>query len=198
MNYVDILRVFEEIYDVETYAVMKYLISLLFLSMFFVCEAQKNIGQYKASNGITYQEGDTIKLSRGSAPNGDFLYIQAGSLGMSMNSDRENLTRSFSGSNAVVKKVMSYRHNGADIVYLVVGVGLVTHYWLFIENAIATCEIPPCGNSSSAGTVQAPDKYDQLKKAKELLDQGILTRTSMKRKKQNFFPNNLIGNTRNY
>ncbi|WP_026632820.1 SHOCT domain-containing protein [Dyadobacter alkalitolerans] len=42
-----------------------------------------------------------------------------------------------------------------------------------IENAIATCEIENCKGESSVHAKS--DKYDQLKKLKDLHDKGILS-----------------------
>ena len=56
---------------------MKYCLLLLLSFSSSIAFAQR-LDEYKATNGITYHEGDTVRLGRGSAPNGDFLYLQMG------------------------------------------------------------------------------------------------------------------------
>lgn len=70
---------------------------------------QKTIDRYTASNGITYKEGDQIKLGRGSATNGDFLYLQMGgwaaiaSYDVNKSSDQNNIGRGYSGTAVTLK-----------------------------------------------------------------------------------------------
>lgn len=59
-------------------------------------------------------------------------------------------------------------------VYFTVGGGNITNYTLDIENAIATCEVENCIEEKNERN-SSVDKYDQLKKLKELFDEGILT-----------------------
>lgn len=159
---------------------MKKLLFILFL-LPLAAFAQDG---YKASNGKTYHVGDTIKLGRGSAPNGYFRYLNEGGWGMMMtyNSNRSesqfNAARSFSGMNVNIKKIKTIKgHAGSVRTYFVVGAGTITNYWLFIEDAIATCEVADCVQPTQQVSAAAvPDKFDQLKKLKDLFDSGALTK----------------------
>ena len=118
-------------------------LTLLFTLIAFTVSAQKTIDSYKASNGVTYQAGDTVKLGRGSAPNGDFLYLQMGGFAAS-GGDADNIPRHYSGLNVIIKRVKMYTFKGAEKVWFVVGGGNIVNYNLYIEDAIATCEIALC------------------------------------------------------
>lgn len=120
---------------------MKHII-LFFLFINVSAYAQTAIPEYTASNGTAYQAGDTVTLGRGSAPNGTFLYVKAMGFGANTtNPEANNLPSDYSGGNAVIKKVNSWKRKGATKIYLVVGVGLMSNYWISIEDAIETCEI---------------------------------------------------------
>jgi hypothetical protein len=121
---------------------MKHILLIMFLTMTLSASAQTNIPEYKASNGITYHAGDTVKLGRGSHPTGSFNYIQVmGITANTQNAEANNLPRDYSSGNAIVKKVASWKRKGATKIYLVVGVGMATNYWISTEDAIATGEI---------------------------------------------------------
>lgn len=149
--------------------------------------AQKKMDGYKASNGKTYHEGDTIKLGIGSSPNGDFRYLQmAGwaaiaSYSSAGGSSQTNIGKRYSGMNVVIKKIQSAKLKGATKVYFTVGGGNITNYQLHIEDAIATCEIADC-----KGAVPASGNSDleRLKKLKELLDAGTITQAEFDKEKQ--------------
>lgn len=144
--------------------------------------------KYKASNGINYQIGDTIKLGRGSAQNGDFNYLQMGgmyntlsALNGKYNDISSSIGRNYSGLNVVLKKIKRYKLKGAESIVFVVGGGNITNYNLMIEDAIATCEIADCIEKVQKVQIvrdtiaPPPSKYDEIKKLKELLDIGAIT-----------------------
>lgn len=164
---------------------MRNIVCTLIFSMVVAAGyAQTNIPEYKASNGVTYKEGDTVKLGRGTAPNGDFRYIQVMGLGMNTyDKDKNNLPRNYSDGNAVIKRVTNWRKKGADKFYVVVGVGLMNNYWIAIEDAIATCEIANCKDKNQPAAA-GPDKYDQLAKLKKLLDDGVITQDEYDKEKK--------------
>ena len=126
----------------------------------FAVQAQKNLGEYKASNGITYKKGDTIKLGHGSMPNGDFKYVEIGgwaSVGeydQKKTSDHNNLNKKYSGLSVVVKKVQSQKWKDTEKVSFIVSGENITNYYLHIEDAIQSCEIADCKKASTA----APEK----------------------------------------
>ncbi|MCO5948066.1 SHOCT domain-containing protein [Mucilaginibacter flavidus] len=162
---------------------MKALLFIILLSP-IVCYGQilgfgKKLNEYKASNGKTYHIGDTIKLGRGSAPNGDFRYIQMGGWALLSNdkgSDSRNTLKSASGRGAFIKKIHSSKAHGFQQVIFAVSLGYGTNFDLFIEDAIATCEIVDCKPVNvNVVNQQSGDNLDKIKKLKSLLDSGAIT-----------------------
>lgn len=133
---------------------------------------------YAASNGVTYNVGDTIKLGRGSDTNGNFAYLTMGGFGSALTAmdgaEPIIVGSALSGMGAVIKKIKTAKLKGQKKIYLIVGAGNISNYNLDIEGAISTCEVADCKGKSESpkGTT---DKYEKLKKLKELLDQGALT-----------------------
>ena len=161
---------------------------LLLLLMPVALMAQSTIEEYKASNSITYHIGDTIKLGRGSTPTGDFAYFQVGGVMTSTSTDlnANNTGRIFSGSNVVIKKIREYNKKGAQKVLFVVGAGTFTNYNLWIEDAIATCEIEDCKKIDIA---EKSDNLDRLIKLKKLLDSGAITQNEYDAEKKKILNN---------
>ena len=62
---------------------MKKIVFAFFVLISISATAQR-VETYTASNGVTYHHSDTIHLGMGSAPNGDFLYLQMGGWGAAM------------------------------------------------------------------------------------------------------------------
>src|SRR5580704_11087624 len=95
-----------------------FILSFLLASCTTLIHAQilglgKKLSEYKATNGKTYQVGDTIKLGQGSAPNGTFRYLQYGGWETffisSDGTDSHNVERQFSGYGAIIKKMHSFK-----------------------------------------------------------------------------------------
>jgi len=148
--------------------------------------------EYKASNNITYHIGDSVILGEGSMPNGNYKYLQMGgwAAGLSYDpkagNDQFNIGRGLSGVPVIIKKIKSGRINGKEIVWFVVDGGNITSYTLNIEGAIYTCEVKLC-NNNIVKTNKIDDinnKYEQLKKLKELYDSGILTKEEFDSEKE--------------
>lgn len=139
-----------------------------------------DIKEYKASNGVTYHVGDTLTLGRGAGTNGNFISLQVGGFNAFMvrshSEDRLNVDKSYNHVIATIKHIKKDLVHGADRYYLVVS---LPHspgsYNLYIEDAIERCEVARC-NAQIAGTPPVLDKFDQLKKLKELLDSGAITK----------------------
>lgn len=150
----------------------------------------QNLTTYKASNGVTYNVGDTIKLGRGSAPNGEFVYLTMGGFGSTLTVLDGSKPIKIGGgiSGAVIKKMKSAKMKGQQKVLFVVGAGNISNYYLDIENAIATCEVADCKDKTSSN--QTTDKYEKLKKLKELLDQGVLTQEEYDKEKKKILEEN--------
>jgi hypothetical protein len=150
----------------------------------------KRLNQYQASNGKTYRVGDTIKLAQGSSPNGTFRYVQYGGWMMFLQSgtseDKNNLERDKSGYGAVIRKMHSFKAHGVDKVVFAVDLGIKSNCDMWIEDAIATCEIVDCNGAKAQTTIvqKADDKFDQLKKLKDLFDGGAITKTEYDEQKK--------------
>jgi hypothetical protein len=160
---------------------MKKIILTIFLSAILFYAFAGDPKEYKASTGVTYHVGDTIKLGRGSATNGDFLWLQMGGWGavMSYNqnkgSDQFNIGKGYSGMNVILKRIKTIKFKGATKTIFVVGGGNITNYDLHIEDAIESCEIAICKMSNATAAAGPADKFDQLKKLKELYNEGVLS-----------------------
>lgn len=158
---------------------MKLIFTFFLAMLVFSTYSQKRLDEYKASNGITYHEGDTIKMGTGSMPNGDYKYLQMGgwaaavSYNSNKGSDQFNIGRGLSGTNIIVKKIHEVKMRGAKKVYFTVVGKNITNYNLLIDDAIESCEITPC-NDSKKQTVQQEDIYDKIAKLKKLLDSGAI------------------------
>lgn len=113
---------------------MKQVVFILLMIGAVTVYAQKNIPEYKASNGTTYHPGDTVRLGMGSGTSGEFLYVASGGLASA------GLSRAYAQKYAVIKKINNVKFKGQDSYYFVVGMGNST-YNLGIENAIASCEV---------------------------------------------------------
>ena len=166
---------------------MKKLLTLLLLFCSITIYGQ-NQKTYSASNGMTYTEGDTIMLGMGSMPNGDFKWLQMGgwAAAMSYNSNagssQFNIGKGYANTAVVLKKIKSYKTKGTEKYYFIVGGGNITNYYLYIEEAIETCEIK-CKPFAQSNNIQS-DKYDQLKKIKELFDNGVISSEEYEKEKQ--------------
>ncbi|MBW4888465.1 SHOCT domain-containing protein [Mucilaginibacter sp. HMF5004] len=161
---------------------LAFLLLLLPLASFAqILGLGKKLTEYKASNGITYRIGDTVRLGQGSAPNGTFRYVQYAGWMTFMSTatkgaDSHNLERNGSGYNTVIKKIHSSKANGAEKVVFAVGMGGANNFDLWIEDCIASCEIAACkANAAATTAAEGGDKFDQLKKLKALYDGGAIT-----------------------
>ena len=135
----------------------------------------QSLTEYTASNNVTYHVGDTIKLGRGSAPNGDFIYCQMGDayatmsvLGGGGGRIDQGLPRGLSGANMIIKKIKETTFKGAKLVSFNVAGGNLVQYKILIEDALATGELKSNGYTSDEALIE-------LKKAKDKLDLGLIT-----------------------
>ena len=148
---------------------------------------------YKASNGKTYHVGDTVKVALGSMPDGSFKYVLASQpsfLPPRRNGNDLNARKDFSHSDAIIKKIKSgsrLTDNGNKTILVVKGNGLI-NFDVWIEEAIAACEVTPCATPTSTATLPAASVADELLKLKKLLDAGALTQDEFNAQKK------LLGN----
>lgn len=149
---------------------MKKLLLATLLLLPFLSKAQT---EYKASNGITYHIGDTIRLGRGTKPDGSFLYLEDHGIIPNPRSVR-NLPKEFANVGAVIKNMRKMTINGVDKYMFSVNPGGPIRYQVFIDDAIAACEVKPCASADSAKPV--PSVADEIKKLKALYDSGAITK----------------------
>jgi hypothetical protein len=148
---------------------MKNILFIACLILPFITKAQT---QYKASNGVTYHLGDTVKLGRGSKQDGSFLYLEDHGIIPNPRGVR-NLPKEFTNVGAVIKNIKTMRINGVDKYVFSVNPGGPMRYTVFIDDAIAACEVKPC--VEAGGTAPVMSVADEIKKLKDLLDSKAIT-----------------------
>ena len=159
---------------------MKRIILIVALLMPFLTKAQGLFGgtsvtEYKASNGVTYHVGDTVRLGRGTKADGSFLYFEDHGLIPNPRSVR-NLPKDFANVGAVVKSIKKTRINGVDKYMFGVNPGGPMRYTVFIDDAIEACEVKPCKATDNAQPATTGSVADEIKKLKGLLDSGAITK----------------------
>ncbi|MEO6850201.1 MAG: SHOCT domain-containing protein [Mucilaginibacter sp.] len=156
----------------------KLLLIIMLLSP--IAGYSQTLKEYKASNGKTYHPDDTVKVGLGSMQDGSFKYVLINQLlpgppdprrsnGMSAHKD-------MSGSGFVIKKIRNSKQfaSGQEKVVFTVRTGGLPTCDIWIEEAIASCEVTPCADSKSnkPATIGVAD---ELLKLKKLLDSGAIT-----------------------
>ncbi len=157
--------------------------------------AQK-LTEYRAINGVNYKIGDTVKLGRGSAPNGTFMYLQMGGWGAIMSYDADkganqlNIGRAYANTAVIIKKIKFYAISGVQKMTFTVGGGNITNYVLTIDDAIQACEVVPCQDPNNPNNQSAASSVaDELIKWKKLLDQGAITQAEYDAQKKKLLGN---------
>ncbi len=174
------------------------LFTLFFSQLVFAQRKTEILKEYTASNGITYKVGDEIKLGRGSGQNDEFVYVNISGWGavMAAQQDPNFNTRLGSGNSGLivtVKKITKYNMKRYKGVYFVIGGGNITNYSLDIENAIKTCEVENCIKEVQKVEIvggQSNDRYDKLKKIKELKESGVLSSEEYEAEKKKILEEN--------
>jgi hypothetical protein len=133
---------------------------------------------------VNYKIGDTVKLGLGSGVQGSFVFLQIG--GWMAGSTNQHLPSTYSNLNLIIKKIKKATFKGGEKVWFVVDGGNITNYNLFIDDAIQVCEVVPCLEKTS---VTKDDKFDKLKKLKELFDSGALTEEEYNSEKKKILSN---------
>ncbi|MGY0425249.1 MAG: SHOCT domain-containing protein [Polaribacter sp.] len=93
-----------------------------------------------------------------------------------MNPEQNKLPSTSSGLIVTIKKIKKYNRRRYKGVIFTIGGGNITNYLLRINEAIASCEVTPCPNKKVNVVNTTESKYDKLKKIKDLLDSGVLTK----------------------
>lgn len=149
----------------------------------------QDLTTYKASNGKTYNIGDTVRVSLGSMPDGNFKYVQASPLLFappSRNSNSLSARREFANTNVIIRKIKkNVQLTGSEkIVFNVKVRGLVT-YDIWIEEAITACEVTPCATDNKTITAIGQGSVaDELLKLKKLQDAGVITQAEFDAQKK--------------
>jgi len=162
---------------------------LIFTSLLLapVAAFSQKLKEYHASNGITYHPGDTIKVGLGSMPDGNFKYIQINQLLPGPPDPRRSNSmtarKDMSGSGYVIKKIQNVRQmGGGEKTVITVRTGGLPTCDIWIEEAIAVCEVTPCNNQKSSAPVASV--ADELLKLKKLLDAGGITQAEYDNQKK--------------
>jgi hypothetical protein len=154
----------------------KLILVLLYLSPFI--GVAQTLKEYHASNGKTYHPGDTIRVGLGTMQDGNFKYIQVNELlpgPPRRNSNVLNANKDMSGSNYVIKKIKNETQaSGTNKIVFTIKTGGLPTYNIWIEEAIASCEVTPCSDQK-AGNSPKFSVADELLKLKKLLDAGAIT-----------------------
>jgi len=143
---------------------------ILLILSFLPLLSRGQITEYKAINGITYHLNDTVRLGKGSAPSGEFLYIEE--RGIPSPGRSRFLPKEFTNAGVVIKKINTHKRSGILKYNFVVSAGGVFNFSLYVDDAILACEVVPCGQAAAKPPASVAD---ELKKLKALLDSGALT-----------------------
>lgn len=148
----------------------------------------ENAKSYTASNGITYREGDSVKLGYGSSANGYYQFLQltgfAAGATMNLNNPSQgqlDAARGFANLSFQILKIKRAPARMGRKVYFVIKGPL--RYALLIEDAIAMCEVLPCKEKAAPGSA-ALSGADELAKYKKLMDEGVITLEEFAEKKK--------------
>ncbi|MCC8427010.1 SHOCT domain-containing protein [Mucilaginibacter sp. UR6-11] len=134
-----------------------------------------SVTEYKASNGVTYHVGDTVRLGRGTKSDGTFMYFEDHGLIPNPRSTR-NLPKDFANVGATVKSIRKMKINGVDKYMFSVNPGGPMRYTVFIDDAIEACEVKPCKAANDAKPAATGSVADEIRKLKSLLDSGAITK----------------------
>ena len=156
---------------------MKKLLLIPAVILCLAASAQK-LKEYHASNGKTYHPGDTIRLGLGSMPNGDFKYIQINQLLPGPPDPRRSNSmaarKDMTNNSYVIKKIQNVDQiTGGTKIAITIKTGGLPTCDIWIEDAIAVCEVTPCPNQKGVATTSVADELIKLKK---LMDEGAITK----------------------
>jgi hypothetical protein len=141
--------------------------------------AKAQLTEYKASNGITYHLRDTVRLGKGTAAKGEFLYVEE--RGIPMPGHTHYLSKGYTNGGVIIKSIKTTRVSGIEKYLFIVETDGPFNCSLYIDDAILACEVTPCVQTSPKQTASVAD---ELKKLKELLDSGTLTQAEFDAQKK--------------
>ena len=162
---------------------MKKIIGIAAFLIPFLTHAQ--IKEYKATNGITYHINDTVRLGTGSKPDGSFLYLEDRGLGLPVppagpggrsRGGSHTLPKDYANAGVIIKSIKVVPVNGINKYLFMVNPGGLIRYSMYIDDAIAACEVKPCATPDAPNASKpVPSVADEIQKLKQLLDSGALT-----------------------
>lgn len=153
---------------------MKPLLFAVILLMPIASQAQ--VKEYKASNGVTYHIGDTLRLGHGTKSDGSFMYFEDHGLIPNPRAVR-TLPKEFSNVGAIIKSMRKITVNGIDKYMFSVNPGGPIRYTVFIDDAIDACEVKPCKIDKAGTGTTVSSVADEIKKLKALMDSGAITKS---------------------
>lgn len=155
-----------------------------------LCVFAQDIKQYKASNGVTYRINDTVHLGKGSNSNGSFMFVQDRGLGFTLpgpqgrSAGGRGLPKDMSNGGVIIKSIKKTTENNLEKYVFMVNGGGPLRFSLFIDDAISVCEVTPCKQSSSGSPVPVASVADEIKKLKQLMDSGAITKDEYESRKK--------------
>lgn len=129
--------------------------------------------EYKTTQGLVYKIGDTLRI-------GQPMYISrsTGHWQTVFNKNGSNLTNpNLINKSTTIKKIEEV--NGITRFYFRI---FSSDFYVYIDEAIAKGEIITNHSKSKVNPI-SEDKYDKLKKIKELYDSGALTKEEFESEK---------------
>lgn len=144
------------------------------------------------TSGYKIVDGADLKLGKGSLPNGDFKHISVSDRNWAtMGAKQEAVGRKWNGHKFRVKKFRKEGNKKRGYTYYVIlGGGNIVNYECDIESAIADGEIEVPAEYQKKDTPetvvvkQEVSGADEIKKLKQLYDEGILTKEEYEAKKK--------------
>jgi len=133
--------------------------------------ADRRTGTLYMSKYDSFHEGDKIQLGKGSAPSGDFRYIYK-SLA------RLPLRASDSGTIADIGVIRFQGTPKKGLKFFIILKGELKDFEIEVSNALGSGEIVSKDPNFKINTGNQPcfSVADELKKLKDLLDQGVITK----------------------
>jgi len=152
-----------------------------------------------AFTGKIYRVGDTLLIGTGSMPDGDFKFIRTSATSLfqyysdkgyqGLVNQANAFPRSYSGLKFKIIRIdkRGNRRHGY-VFYPIIETNGLFRYEVDINNAIKTGEITTQDYDPTFGgktiIVNQPSVADEIKKLKELEDQGIITKEEFEKQKQ--------------
>ncbi|QKJ29892.1 SHOCT domain-containing protein [Mucilaginibacter mali] len=163
------------------------LTAALFVPLFALAQ---DIKEYKATNGVTYHINDTVHLGKGSNSNGSFMFVQDRGLGFTLpgppgrTAGGRGLPKDLANGGVIIRSIKKTTENNLEKYVFMVYAGGPLRFTLFIDDAISVCEVTPCKQSSAGSPVPVASVADEIKKLKQLMDSGAITKEEYESRKK--------------